>query len=88
MMKARYRGSTGLRHVLPHFVQTGVNLLAWEDSPTDGLIAQEVKVALVGLPNSPEDMRVLVPVPAFCSRISMGSGDGNERGKLLTSPTR
>ena len=39
MVKARYHGSTGLRHVLPAFCANGVNLLAWEDSPTDGLIA-------------------------------------------------
>ena len=39
MVKARYHGSTGLRHVLPAFCANGVNLLAWEDSPTDGVIA-------------------------------------------------
>ena len=41
-----------------------LNLLAWEDSTTDGLNAKEAEVALVGLPNSPQDMRVSVPVAA------------------------
>ena len=38
-----------------------LNFLAWEDSTVDGLLAQEVEVALVGLLNSREDMRIIVP---------------------------
>ena len=44
-----------------------LNLLAWEDSAVDGLIAQEVEVALVGLPDSLEDMRIIVPLTAVKS---------------------
>lgn len=42
-----------------------LNLLAREDSTIDGLIAQGVAVALVGLLDSLEDMGVIVPVTAF-----------------------
>ena len=44
-----------------------LNLLAWKDSTVDGLVTQEAYVALVGLLNSREDMRVIFPVAAFKS---------------------